>query len=223
MSVAWSYSSLSAFETCERRYQLTRVTKQVKEPQSQEMTHGNEVHKALEIAVAEQTPLPEKYKKYIPIVEAVRSAPGQKLAEMKFGLTQSYTPTGFFAKDVWLRGVLDLTVVNPGVVTVIDWKTGKPKSDIDQLKLFAGAAFALHPHAKTVKTGYAWLAYNKFDTEVFHRDDVPQIWQEFIPRVERLNTAMRTGTFLPKPSGLCGWCPVGSQLCEFWKGNKGAR
>ena len=49
--LAWSYSLLQAFETCPRRFKLTRITKEVQEPQSEAMLHGNEVHKSLELAV----------------------------------------------------------------------------------------------------------------------------------------------------------------------------
>lgn len=122
MTVAWSYSYLQAFETCPKRFYHTKIAKDVIEPQTEALTHGNEVHKALELAVAENRPLPEKYKTYIPIVEAVKASPGIKKAEMKFGLTKSFAPTTFFAKDVWVRGVLDFTAINGKSATVLDWK-----------------------------------------------------------------------------------------------------
>lgn len=212
----WSYSSLSSFETCPRRHHLTKIAKVITEPQTEATMHGNEVHKALEVSVRDSTPLPEKYKQYIPIVEVVRKSPGVKHTEFKFGLTRSFTPTGFWDKDVWCRGVLDLRIVGSDTVTVLDWKTGKPKPDADQLKLFAAAAFALHPRAKTVRTGYAWLAYNKLDTETFERGAEAGIWQEFLPRIQRMDEAVKTGDFPPRPSGLCAkWCPVPKRMCEF--------
>ena len=50
--VPWSYSSLQAFETCPRRFYLTRIAKLASEAQTQATLWGNEVHKALELAVA---------------------------------------------------------------------------------------------------------------------------------------------------------------------------
>lgn len=211
----WSYSSLSAFETCPRRYRLTRIDKAVKEPQTEATIHGNEVHKALETAVGGAA-LPLKYRAYTPIVDLVRRSPGVKTAEIKFGLTRNLTPTDFWASNVWCRGVLDLRIVQPKCVTVIDWKTGKPKPDADQLKLFAAAALAHHPYADTIKTGYAWLTHNRLDVETFKRGDEAAIWQEFLPRVQRVERAAETGEYPPRPSGLCrAWCPVPKSMCEF--------
>lgn len=215
----WSYSSLGAFETCPRRYYLTRITKQVVEPQTEATLWGNRVHKALEDAVAGTAPLGKDFQAYQPIVSKMRTLPGQKHTEQKFGLTASFQPTTFFAKDVWFRGVIDLTIVTEKEAIVLDYKTGKVKSDGDQLKLFAGAAFAQYPWVERVKTGYLWLAHNKTTSNTFTKSDLPSIWQEFAPRVQRMVFAKEKDRWEPKPSGLCkSWCPVSKSLCEFCGG-----
>ena len=58
----WSYSALSAFETCPRRYQLTRVTKEVVERQHEASIWGNKVHKHLEHYANKTAQLPEELK-----------------------------------------------------------------------------------------------------------------------------------------------------------------
>lgn len=214
--VPWSYSSLQAFETCSRRYYLTRIAKLVKEPQTEATMWGNEVHKALEHAVAGTKALTPTFAQYQPIVERLRASPGKKYTEQKFGLTSAFKPTQFFGKDVWFRGVLDLTIVTPKIGIVLDYKTGKVKTDGDQLKLFAAATFAQHPYLETVKTGYLWLANDKITTQDFKKEDIPVVWQEFIPRIKRMELAQEEDKWLPNPSGLCkAWCPVGKKLCEF--------
>lgn len=212
----WSYSSLTAFETCPRRFQLTRILKTVTEPQTEATLWGNRVHKALENAVGKGIPLPNGFEQYQAIVNRLRAFPGPKMAEAKFGLTKSLQPTTFFAKDVWFRGVLDLTLIQPSGTSavVLDYKTGKPKDDGDQLKLFAASTFAQRPALQEVKTGYLWLAHDKVNTETFRREDVPVIWQEFIPRVARMEKALADDRWPPNPSGLCkAWCPVGRKNC----------
>jgi hypothetical protein len=212
----WSYSSLTAFETCPRRFKLTRITKQVQESQTEATLHGNEVHKALENHLKNTKPLPDKYKEYLPLVDRVKATPGKQLVEFKFALTQAFKPTEFFAKDAWCRGVIDVGVVSPKAAVILDWKTGKPKDDHDQLKLFAAVAFAAYPFINTCRTGYVWLAHNKLDCKTFQKADVAGIWQEFLPRVIRITKAAENDNFPPKPSGLCTkWCPVTNDLCEF--------
>lgn len=212
----WSYSSLSAFETCPRRFYLTRIAKLVAEPQSEAMTWGNEVHKALENAVNGTQALAPRFSSYAPVVERVRAADGTKHTEKKFGLTSSFKPTTFFAKDVWFRGVLDLTIIKPKIGIVLDYKTGAVKSDGDQLKLFAAATFAHHPHLEVVKAGYLWLAKDKTTSTDYRKEEVPVIWQEFLPRIRRMEVAQETDKWPPNPSGLCAkWCPVGRKLCDF--------
>lgn len=212
----WSYSSLNAFETCPRRYYLTRITRQVKEPETEATLHGTEVHKALELAVKGEAPLPEKYLPYKPLVDRVMATPGERVVEHQFALTGSFKPTGFFDSDAWVRGVIDLGIINRKAGVVLDWKTGKVKTDGDQLKLFAVAAFASFDQLQTVKTGYVWLKHGKLTSANFKREDAPGIWQEFLPRVRRMEKAQEADRWPPNPSGLCrAWCPVGRKLCDF--------
>ncbi len=214
--MAWSYSSLTAYETCPKRYKLTRVTKEVVEPQTEATTHGNEVHKALELYVKNEAAMPQKYKHYIPIVDAIKHSEGRKLAEQKWAVNQRLQPVEFFAKDAWARGVFDVAVLQSGRGVILDYKTGKPKPDSDQLKLFAAAAFSHWKFLETVKTGYLWLVYNRIEQSEFSRSDAPTIWQEFLPRVARLEKSLSSGEFPARPSGLCSkWCPVPITMCEY--------
>jgi len=212
----WSYSSLTAFETCPRRFYLTRIAKVVQEPQTEATIHGNEVHKALELAIKGEKVLPEKYQQYAPIVDRARATPGKHLVEHKFALTASFKPTTFFAKDAWVRGVIDFAAVGTKSASALDWKTGRVKNDGDQMKLFAAAMVSSFPYLESVKTGYVWLAHGKLTSQEFRKDEVPVIWQEFVPRVRRMENAMETDKWLPNPSGLCrAYCPVGRSNCDF--------
>lgn len=214
--IPWSYSTLSAYETCPKRFYLTRISKQVSEPQTQATMWGNEVHQALEKAVQGSQALAARFSEYQPIVDRIRATEGQKHTESKFALTASFKPTTFFAKDAWFRGVIDLNIVRPTLAITLDYKTGKVKTDGDQLKLFAATTFAQFPFVERVKTGYVWLAANKITTEQFTKEDVPRIWQEFTPRIRRMEESLSADHWPPKPSGLCkNWCPVGKKLCDF--------
>ena len=125
----------------------------------------------------------------------------------------------WMAKDAWCRCVVDAGVLGSKKGALLDWKTGKKKEDSDQLKLFAAVAFSHYPWLETVSTGFVWLKDGSITKEVFTRDHVPGIWDEFNVRVNRLYAAYDNNTWQAKPSGLCrSWCPVGKANCEFCGG-----
>lgn len=215
--LAWSYSSLTAFETCPKRYYLTKISKQVHEPQTEAMKWGNEVHKALEHRLVKGTPLPESMAVFNTVAQTVVDrAKGKKIeAESKMALTSSFKGTTWFAKDVWVRGITDFTISKDTTVFIGDWKTGKPTPESAQLKLTAAMTMHLKPYVTKVINAFVWLKTGGITHETFTREDIPAIWQEFNPRVARLEHAMAEDKFPAKPSGLCrAWCPVGKSLCE---------
>jgi len=211
---AWSHTALTSFETCPRRYQLTKVLKQYVEPVSVEMNYGKMVHKSLENYVAHGTPMPKEHVQFQNIGRAIRATEGDITVEQQVALTQDFRPVGFFDREVWMRCVYDVKIKRDNTLIILDYKTGKRKFDADQLKLFAATGMHLHPDVDKVSTGYIWLKENKTDKQNFTRDDLPSIWNDFLPRVERVEIAYRSGNFPAKPSGLCrNYCPCKS--CEF--------
>lgn len=177
--------------------------------------HGNQVHSALEKAVAGKLALEEKYSLYQPIVDKLRAAPGQKFLEYKFALTKTLQPCGYWDDGVWVRGVIDVGIVRNDLAIVLDYKTGKRKVDLDQLRLFTLAGLSLWPHVDRVKTGYIWLQSSSMDQETFPRESKVEIHQDFAARVHRMELSEKNADWPPRPSGLCkNYCPVGKSLCE---------
>jgi CRISPR/Cas system-associated exonuclease Cas4 (RecB family) len=213
--VPYSYSSIQQYETCPRRFFLTRICKAVTEPQNEATVHGRDVHSALEKAVDGKQALPEKYEKYQPIVDKLRAAKGERVLEYRFALTNTLEPCDYWAPNVWVRGVLDVGIVRNRDAIVLDYKTGKRKLDLDQLRLFALAGLSLWPHVDTVKTAYIWLPTGSMDQETFTRDDKVEIHRDFAARVHRMESSEKNDDWPPRPSGLCkNYCPVGRSLCE---------
>lgn len=212
----WSYSSLTAFETCPRRYFLTRVSKEVVENETDATRWGTYVHTALEYRLRDGTPLPVDLSGYEKYAARIAAAPGQLLVEHEVALTENFKPTQWRSSDAWVRGIIDVAVVNGAQASALDWKTGKRKSDSEQLKLFAGMSFAEHEAVDTVKTSFLWLKVGKVDQDQFTRKDIPAIWMTFLPRVERLHNAYERDAWPPRPSGLCrAYCNVGKRLCTY--------
>lgn len=210
----WSYSSLTAFETCPRRFYHIRVAKDVVDPPTEALTWGNTVHQALEKRLKGEAPLPELLSSFEPYAARVAALPGTLGVEQQVALTEDMQPTGWFAKDVWCRGVFDIVIDQGKRIILCDWKTGARKPDNDQLQLFAALASVVYPKALYFKTLFIWLKEKKTDQALYSKEDIPKLWQQFLRRVAKYEAAHDTGAFPPKPSGLCRrYCPV--RQCEF--------
>ena len=213
---AWSYSSLTNFETCPKKFYHTKVSKEVPDPPGEAAKWGTTVHKYLEDHVRDGTPLPDSIGYLQPMMRIILNKSGDKRAEQQLAVTSGYSASEWWGKDTWCRGIIDLAIINGSKAAALDYKTGKRKPDSDQLKLFAGLLFAHFPEIDTVRTGFLWLKDSKVDTDIFTREQVGEIWGSFLPRVRRMEIAYQTDTWPAKPSGLCrSWCPVGRSRCEF--------
>ena len=66
---AWSYSSISLFEQCPKKYYHIRVAKDIKEPDSEQIIYGKEVHLAAEEYIRDGKPIPEKFAYIKPMLD----------------------------------------------------------------------------------------------------------------------------------------------------------
>jgi hypothetical protein len=213
---SWTYSQLEKFETCPKQFYHVRVARDVSEPPTEHIKWGEVVHKAMEERVMNGTPLPEGMEHWESIASKLANLPGEKYAEYKMNIDKSFNKSSW--REAWSRGIADLLVVNGDKAAVFDHKTGKRKVT-EQIMLYAGYTFAEFPEVDEVTTVFVWLKEKKLDKEVFTRADVPKIWNEFLPRVTKLEKAYETDKWPAKPSGLCnGWCPVRS--CTYYKDKK---
>jgi len=213
---SWTYSQLEKFETCPKQFYHVRVARDVSEPPTEHIKWGEVVHKAMEERVMNGTALPEGMEHWESIASKLANLPGEKYAEYKMNIDKSFNKSSW--REAWSRGIADLLVVNGDKAAVFDHKTGKRKVT-EQIMLYAGYTFAEFPEVDEVTTVFVWLKEKKLDKEVFTRADVPKIWNEFLPRVTKLEKAYETDKWPARPSGLCnGWCPVKS--CTYYKDKK---
>jgi len=209
---AWSYTALTDFESCPRKYYEVKVAKKWVDEMGEAAAWGNKVHQALDAYLRDETPLPIGVRKYQHLADKIKAVPGQLFSEQQIALNSSLQQTDWFAKDVWVRVIFDVTVVQSNKILILDWKTGKRKLDNYQLKLFAAVARELYPEADKIITGFVWLKTGDIDKATYRTSD--PLWEEFMPRVARFNRAFQEEKFPEKPNGLCrAWCPVLS--CEF--------
>lgn len=210
--LAHSHTALKDFENCPLAYYHKRVVKDVKDPPSKYAQDGEEIHKHLELAVRDGTPLPdrpvggENLQRYAPLVSLIRSK-GQVECEVEIALTRELTPTTWFATDAWLRGKLDLRVMSsPTKVWIGDWKSGKRKPDFDQLELFFLMALAANPEIEEATCSFLWLKTDAIDSETYTKSDAPDLWAKHLGRIKKIERCVEAENWPARPSGLCNYC-----------------
>jgi len=132
------------------------------------------------------------------------------LVEVRLGMTSELTPTGFFGKDVFFRGVMDRALITEdGVAVIIDLKTGKfpsLKYAKDQLDAYSLLAFTTWDFVHTVRTGLYFTSTG----DLLWGDKILRNsfggWEEH-PTVEFINkAATEAGTGEILPGKHCSWC-----------------
>jgi hypothetical protein len=110
--IAWSYTALTAFETCPKQFYHTRVAKDVPNPPGEAALWGQRVHKGLEDRVKDKTPLPPSLSGYEALAAKFDNAPGTVIVEQQICIDKNMQPTEWFSKTAWCRGVIDVGVIN---------------------------------------------------------------------------------------------------------------
>jgi len=216
---AWSYSSITLFEQCPKKYYHLRVAKDIKEPESEAMNYGKDLHLAAEEHIRDGKPLPEKYAFIQEMLDKLKAIDGEKLCEFKLGvkLTKEghILPCDFFDKDVWWRGIADLIILDREnqEARVIDYKTGKSAkyADTKQLKLLAGAVFTHFPEIKIIKAGLLFVVSKEFIRDEYQCFFRTAFFEQFKPLVQQLEACHNNGVWNPKRNFSCKkWCSVTS-------------
>jgi hypothetical protein len=216
MKFTWSYSALKEYLNCPRQYNEIKVLRNYAKEETDNMRYGKEVHKALEDYVRENIPLAKNYKRFQPMLDTLLDIEGVKYPEHELALTFDRSPCDFNSKDRWVRGIIDLLIVDGDTAYIVDYKTGSNKyPDPKQLKLMALLTFAHFPEVNKIKAGLLFVMHDSFMPEEYNRDSIGKLWYYFLSDLKRLELSFDNDLWIANPTGLCGWCPV--KKCEFHK------
>jgi hypothetical protein len=180
------------------------------------MLYGTEVHKACEDYVGEGKPLAKNYERFKPVLDTLKEIPGIRYPEQEMALNRDKQPCKFADEDRWVRGIVDLLIVDEDYAFIVDYKTGSNKyPDPKQLKLMALMTFAHFPEVQHIKAGLLFVMHDSFMAEEYKRSDIDKLWNSFHGDLERLKFSYESDAWMPNPTPLCGWCPV--KECEYHK------
>jgi hypothetical protein len=205
---AWSYSVLSMFEQCRKKFYHLKVAKDARDSDSSFAGEGKEVHDAMFKRVIKGVPLPLPIRHYEKFAARFADAEGEKHGEMKLCLNSGFQPVDWFAKDAWVRAIVDLLIVRGDTVIIVDWKTGKVRIDWTQLELTAAIVSRLMPEIKHFQLVFVWLREGKINTKKLEKGQMREVWSDLLPRVKAIEVAKKTTDFPATESGLCRYCPV---------------
>jgi hypothetical protein len=195
------------------------VAKDIKEPESDAMNYGKDLHLAAEEHIRDGKPLPEKYAYIQEMLDKLKAVKGEKLCENKLAVKLTpdnrLVPCDFFDKQVWYRGIADLIILDREnqEARIIDYKTGKSAkyADTKQLKLLAACVFTHYPEIKVIKAGLLFVVSKEFIKEEYTTHHRLAYFEQFKPLVNQLDSCIETGVWNPKRNFTCSkWCPVKS-------------
>jgi len=216
---SWSYSRYSDYKQCPFKAKLKHVDK-LKEPPNEAMARGAQIHNLAEDYLKGKIKtLPKELKAFADEFKKLRKQYKKSIngmvVEDNWAFTKTWDETQWNNwTHCWVRIKLDCAHHEDDITLIItDWKTGKYREDqnddyLEQLELYALAAFLLHDHIEIVKPRLVYLDVNTIYpppevTIEFTRKDIPALKKKWEKRVK----PMLTDTiFAPKPNRFCNWC-----------------
>ena len=216
--LAWSYSALTLYEQCPKRYYEERVAKSVPYEPNGAAQAGTLYHKAFENRLLKGTKLPMDIAHHEKMLAKLENAEGEILGEQKMAINRYFEPTGYFDKDVWVRGQADITILRlddaKPVAFVGDYKfvrmhAADKLGRYDQLDLMCALIHAYYPEIEGYTGAYYWAKEKKWDAKRLIAADIQGVWNEFLPRIAVYEEAFSTMEYPAKENFLCkNWCPI---------------
>lgn len=217
MSIVWSFSSLKTFEQCPKKYYHTKIAKDVVEPDTTATLYGKTAHTVAEEYIRNDKPIPPQFEYMQGTLNALNQLEGEKLCEVKLGLTKELEACEFHAPDVWWHGIADLVVLNEekGLAHSADYKTSKSAryADTKQLDLVACGLFAKFPKINKVKSALIFTVSKEFVKSEHYREMMPKYLEQPTKDVARIEAALENGVWNPIQGPLCKFCAV--KQCEY--------
>lgn len=264
----WSYSKAETAEICPRQFQHKHLLKTGAAEYGSDAKVGTVAHEILEhrvvgVANAEARKkaldnnplvsdememlraLEENMEEFLVRFERFCKTQGvtKILNEVEWGITENYRATGFFAKDVYFRGKVDLGMLTrDGTLFVLDHKSGEPKKPLtqdakkrQQLQTYGVLAAPNMPDIAGVRAGIHYLLGKTADDRLQWTDFVPkyQLERAYAPwlygRINECASNLAHERFEARPAKKmpkgfpCHWCNYQPHCDKFQEKFGGAK
>ena len=212
--MSFSFSSLSAYNTCPFSYKLSYIDK-VEPVRSTALVKGSIVHSILE-KFPEFSIKEFKFNENLIVSNFLNSEIGnyfkdvllnKKTArEFKFGLTRDFKNDTY--KDSFFHGIIDLIYFDNDVLNICDYKTGKYKENQDFSQLLTYSIF--FKKYNKIKINYLYVEHNKINSKVVTKEDIEKT-QDFI--IKTSDIISEDKVFKRNCGKHCNWCQF-SEKCD---------
>lgn len=220
----WSFSRWNTFQTCWLRYALAYIWK-LQTPDNYALERGIDIHaKSDGYLKGTIKGLPDELAQFRQEYVAIKKLGA--VAEESYTVTKTWQPT--YATDwdnAWLRAKVDIEIVEPELLTIIDVKTGKAWDDHEfQAEIYGTIGFVIHPEATNIDFEYWYVDSGEVGHYEFERGDLRAKKRTWAAKVRPM-LKMKTFKARPTESG-CAYCPFRSDKklkdgtegpCQAWK------
>lgn len=224
--IALSYSRLSTYQNCPRKFKLQYLDKAFPDDSNNpNFVRGNRVHGQLENYVMwlnadksfEKPAMCAEAQNVIALINNVYEEYTSVLPEQQLCLDKNWNKTGWYAKNAYLRAILDVIAFKPGKGLILDYKTGKVR-DYDQyggqLHLNAAMLFAIEPEIQIIDVAYLFVDHKQTVKVHFDRSQFEEFKTHFIAQHVKVNSETEWN---PQINQYCKWCPATKEQCPFSK------
>lgn len=228
-----SYTSMSAYKCCPKKYELMYVQK-VEKLSSDALNRGRTFHDNVENGKVTKS-IKEFYEQHVGTLKRVRGVPNFfmrdkskefvfKVKEFSFGITREGLVEDYSDDDgLMFRGKIDELIykLDPrdlhkafeegsidSFVTdaqIVEWKTGK-NCDKEQVKMYALGVFLKFPNVETLDTKILFTSTKKVRSYTFKREEiVVPVFQDIVKRIHEIEESV---VFPYVTNFSCPYCAV---------------
>lgn len=200
--MAHSYSGLKQFETCAAQYKFSRIDR-LPQPTGPAAERGKMLHAELESILNGDLGLLSDEISYLEDYLTQLRENGAT-PEVPFAINRDWQEVDFGDTNAWLRGIIDVYASNGPKATILDWKSGKKRDYLDQVRVYATAVMSIHKSIHEITPTIYFIDLKKEITySQINSSQLPQLQQEL---KERLDAIDNEKIFAPNPSTNCRWC-----------------
>jgi CRISPR/Cas system-associated exonuclease Cas4 (RecB family) len=202
---AGSFSRLKTWEECPAKAKYKFLLK-LPEPDSPYAARGTDLH-ALSASYikGEVLDIPAQLSDVVDYLNDLKHADTK--TELQLAYDKDWKPTEWFAMNVYCRVIFDaLKLSQPERrVLVVDHKTGKKREEehVDQLRLYALAAFSSWDWADVVDAQVIYIDHGERMRMEFRREVLPMLKEYWNKRLDKMTA---DDVLAPRPNPGCKWC-----------------